>query len=185
MVDNTFWYRAALMSGGLLALSVAGFGAINNSNSSEAPENPENPGLAQLRKAVAPRRNLSDAQKAGYRTVVTNPTSGESCLHDSQMGGMGVHYLNSALVDDTVVVTKPEIMIYEPQKDGSLKFVGVEYIVPFKIRAESATPPVLFGQQFRKNDTFKLWGLHAWVGRNNRSGTFADYNPDVSCQLAS
>ena len=178
MTDNTFWYRAALTCSGLLALSVAGFGAINSNAT-------EDPALVQLRKAVAPFSNLTAAQEAGYKTVVAHPTSGETCLADPQMGGMGVHYLNTALVDDTVVVTKPEIMIYEPQKDGSLKFVGVEYIVPFKIRAETATPPVLFGQQFRKNDTFKLWGLHAWVGRNNRSGTFADYNPDVSCQLAS
>jgi hypothetical protein len=177
MVEKTSLFRTVLLCGGLLALSVAGLGAVN----SMFPDSPE---LAQLRKAVAPLRNLTAAQKAGYKTVVAHPTTGETCLHDSQMGGMGVHYLNTALVDDTVIVTKPEILIYEPQKNGSLKFVGVEYIVPFKIHAATATPPVLFGQQFKKNDTFQLWGLHAWVGRNNRSGTFADYNPDVSCQFA-
>jgi hypothetical protein len=176
MAYNTRLYRRALTCAGLLALSIAGFGAVNSA--------PKDDALTQLRKAVAPLRNLPAAQKAGYKNVVADPASGETCLHDSQMGGMGVHYLNTALVDDTVVVTKPEIMIYEPQKDGSLKFVGVEYIIPFKIRAETATPPVLFGQQFKKNDTFQLWALHAWVGRNNPSGTFADYNPGVSCQLA-
>jgi hypothetical protein len=176
MATNARLHRGMLMCAGLLALSIAGVGAINST--------PEDEALAQLRKAVAPFRNLPAAQKAGYTNVVADPASGETCLHDSQMGGMGVHYLNTALVDDTVVVTKPEIMIYEPQKNGSLKFVGVEYIVPFKIRAETATPPVLFGQQFKKNDTFHLWALHAWVGRNNPSGTFADYNPDVSCQIA-
>jgi hypothetical protein len=165
------------VGGGLLALSIAGFETANST-----PR--DDPALAQLRKAVAPLRNLTAAQKAGYKNVVADPTNGATCLADARMGGMGVHYLNSALVDDTVVVTKPEIMIYEPQKDGSLKFVGVEYIIPFKIRAATATPPVLFGQQFKKNDTFQLWGLHAWVGQNNRAGTFADYNPDVSCQLA-
>jgi hypothetical protein len=177
MVDNTRLYHGVLMGAGLLALSLAGFGAVNS-------RSPEDPGLVQLRKAVAPFHNLPAAQKAGYTTVVAHPTTGATCLADQQMGGMGVHYLNAALVDDTVISAKPEILIYEPQKDGSLKFVGVEYIVPFKIRAATATPPVLFGKQFTKNDTFQLWGLHAWVGRSNPSGTFADYNPDVSCTLA-
>jgi hypothetical protein len=177
MFGRTFSYSTALVCGGLFALAVAGFVAAN-------PASPEDQALAQLRKTVAPFRNLSAAQKAGYRTIVAHPTTGETCLHDAQMGGMGVHYLNTALVDDTVMVRKPEILIYEPQKDGSLQFVGVEYIIPFKIRAETATPPVLFGQQFKKNDTFQLWGLHVWVGRSNPSGTFADYNPTVSCQFA-
>jgi hypothetical protein len=177
MTRRTSIYRAALLCGGMLSLTIAGLGAVSSTS-------PDDTALAQLRKAVAPFRNLTAAQKAGYKTVVTNPGNGATCLYDSKMGGMGVHYLNTALVDDTVVVTKPEIMIYEPQKDGSLRFVGVEYIIPFKIRAATATPPVLLGQKFKQNDTFQLWALHAWVGRNNRSGTFSDYNPDVSCKLA-
>jgi hypothetical protein len=36
------------------------------------------------------------------------------------------------------------------------------------------------GQQFRVNSAFGVWALHAWVGRDNPSGVFADWNPRVS-----
>ncbi len=61
---------------------------------------------------------------------------------------------------------------------------GVEYIIPYTIHGADQPAPVLFGQQFMKNDHFQLRGLHAWVGKNNLSGTFAMWNPDVSCQFA-
>ena len=83
---------------------------------------------------------------------------------------MGVHYLNASLVSATPVVTQPQIMIYEPQQDGSTKFVGVEFIIPYSVHGEDQSPPELFGQQFMKNATFQLWGLHVWVGRTNPSG---------------
>lgn len=97
---------------------------------------------------------------------------------------MGIHYLNTSLVDDTVVVTRPEIMIFEPQRNGSLKFVGVEYIIPYTIHPASQNPPVLFGVKFTRNETFKLWALHVWIGRRNPTGEFATYNPAVSCKFA-
>ena len=48
----------------------------------------------------------------------------------------------------------------------------------------TAAPPVLFGQEFKQNDTFQLWGLHAWVWENNPSGVFANWNPRVACEHA-
>ena len=80
-----------------------------------------------------------------------------------------MHYLNTTLVNDTVIVTKPPILIYEPQQDGSMKFVGVEYIIPYSIHGADQPAPVLLGEAFSKNDHFQLWGLHAWVGRKNPS----------------
>ena len=65
-----------------------------------------------------------------------------------------------------------------------LQLVAVEYIIPYTLRSRSATPPVLFGQQFKQNDAFQLWGLHAWVWRSNPSGLFADWNPSVNCNAA-
>ncbi|HEY8795606.1 MAG TPA: hypothetical protein VIM15_11740 [Gemmatimonadaceae bacterium] len=144
---------------------------------------PRDKDLAALRRAVAGFHDLSAAQASGYSTAVGDPTDGHTCLSGPD-GGMGVHYLNTALVDDTVIVTKPEIMIYEPRKDGSMEFVGVEYIIPYSIHGADQPAPVLFGETFMKIDHFKLWGLHAWVGKKNSSGTFAMYNPDVSCQFA-
>ena len=43
------------------------------------------------------------------------------------------------------------------------------------------TTPILFGQQFQRNETFQLWGLHAWVWEENPSGIFANWNPRVTC----
>lgn len=148
------------------------------------PLTPQDKDLAALRQAVSGMRDLSAAQSAGYTVAVGDPGDGHTCLSDATQGAMGVHYLNTTLVDDTGIVTKPEIMIYEPQQDGSMKFVGVEYIIPYSIHGEDQPPPTLFGHEYMKNATFQLWGLHAWVGRSNPSGTFAMWNPDVTCQFA-
>ena len=43
---------------------------------------------------------------------------------------MGVHLINHEFVDGIVDVNKPEALIYEPQSNGKLRIVGVEYIVP-------------------------------------------------------
>ena len=47
-----------------------------------------------------------------------------------EFGAMGVHLINHENVDGVVDVNKPEALIYEPQSNGKLRIVGVEYIVP-------------------------------------------------------
>jgi len=176
MVDLSFSPRFAAAYGLLLGLVALGINEVQ-------PLTPRARDLAALRRAVAEFHDLSAAQAAGYTTAVGDPSDGHTCL-SSDAGGMGVHYLDKSLVNDTVIVTRPEIMIYEPQEDGSMKFVGVEYIIPYSIHGADQPPPTLFGQAFMKIDHFQLWGLHAWVGRKNLSGTFAMWNPDVSCRFA-
>ena len=73
-------------------------------------------------------------------------------------------------------------MLYEPEQNGRLRLVAVEYIIPYTAHSRSAAPPVLFGQEFKQNDTFQLWGLHAWVWKENPSGMFASWNPNVTCE---
>ncbi|MGH7506676.1 MAG: hypothetical protein ACRELX_13540 [Longimicrobiales bacterium] len=145
------------------------------------PASPEQQALDELRAAVEPLRDLDAAQQAGYEVLVVHPTNGNECLRDPQMGAMGYHYLNPALADGAVTVAEPEVLIYERQADGSSRFVAVEYLIPFASRGEDEAAPVLFGQEFTQNHTFDVWALHAWVGVDNPSGTFAAYNPDVSC----
>jgi hypothetical protein len=62
--------------------------------------------------------------------------------------------------------------------------VAVEYIIPYTFVPRSAEPPVLFGQKFAQVDAFQLWGLHAWVWKENPSGIFASWNPTVTCAHA-
>lgn len=176
MSNHQVVLRAALAGGALLCIGFAGC------SDSSAPTQQEKD-VASLRQAVSSIRELSAAQGAGYTVAVGDPGDGHTCLSDATLGGMGVHYLNTALVSATPAVTEPQIMIYEPQQDGTTKFVGVEFIIPYSVIGEDQPAPELFGQQFMKNATFQLWGLHVWVGRSNPSGLFAMWNPDVSCQF--
>jgi hypothetical protein len=135
--------------------------------------------LATLRQVTASFHNFSTAQAAGWAAQIT------PCMTDpGGAGGMGFHYGNAGLIDGTARVDQPELLLYEPEKNGNLRLVAVEYIIPYTFHARSATPPRLFNQDFTQNDTFQLWGLHAWVWKNNPSGMFASWNPSVTCENA-
>lgn len=94
---------------------------------------------------------------------------------------MGFHYGNTALINGTASVETPQLLLYEPEQNGRLRLVAVEYIIPYTFHSRDAEPPVLFGQKFQQVDAFQLWGLHAWVWRENPSGMFASWNPRVNC----
>jgi hypothetical protein len=148
--------------------------SANRSSDSDVDRN-----LAALRRATARFHDFSTASKAGWSTQIT------PCMTDpGGAGGMGFHYGNTALIDGTVHVERPQLLLYEPKKKGKLRLVAVEYIIPYTFHARSAAPPVLFGQQFQQVDAFQLWGLHAWVWENNPRGVFAPWNPRVGCANA-
>jgi len=134
--------------------------------------------IARLRDLTAPFHEFETAAAAGWGTQITG------CFSDPSLGGMGYHYGNVNLIDGTVDVLEPELLLYEPQKNGRLRLVAVEYIVPFG-QWTAAEPPRLFDQSFHRNEAFGLWVLHVWHYRNNPSGMFADWNPNVSCEFAS
>ena len=133
--------------------------------------------LAALRWVTAPFHNFATAGAAGWSARIT------ACMA-SPAGGMGFHYGNVALIDGVARVEEPELLLYEPELNGQLRLVAVEYIIPYTARSRSATPPVLFGREFKQNDAFQLWALHAWVWKHNPSGLFADWNPQVTCEHA-
>jgi hypothetical protein len=97
---------------------------------------------------------------------------------------MGFHFGNTKLFDGSVRVDEPELLLYEPEQNGRMRLVAVEYIIPYAAHARTDAPPELFGQQFKQVDAFQLWGLHAWVWKDNPSGMFADWNPNVTCDHA-
>lgn len=130
--------------------------------------------LASLRAATARFHRIEAARMAGYDTQFP-----AGCFA-SDAGAMGFHYLNESEVG-TLDVTRPQLVMYEPQQNGTMKLVGVEFIYP---GAPTDTPPVLFGQSFGYNDVFQVWVLHVWAWRHNPSGIFADWNPAVSCEFA-
>jgi hypothetical protein len=130
--------------------------------------------LEAVRQVTASYTDFARAQAAGYSERLTE------CMSDAS-GGMGFHYGKVALIDGSARLLEPEILMYEPQRDGSLQLVGLEYVVPL---SASATPPSLFGLSFHRNEAFQLWVLHVWLFKDNPSGTFSDWNPNVSCAAA-
>ena len=142
--------------------------------------------INDVRRATAPYMDVDEAIRANY---VKFPDQSGDCVAEPGQGAMGIHYLNSALVADTVLdPLRPEALMYEPQKNGKLELVGVEYIV-FQDAWDAAhpQPPVLFGHPFHLVRSPSRYGvpsfyeLHLWVWEHNRNGIFNDWNPKVRC----
>jgi len=134
--------------------------------------------LASLREATAPFQRIEVARETGWDTPITD------CMEMPGVGGMGYHYGNVGLIDGTAEDLAPEILLYEPDRNGRMRLVGVEYVVPFSFVPADATPPSLHGVEFHQNFVFGLWALHAWIWKHNGTGTFSDWNPSVTCAFA-
>jgi hypothetical protein len=131
--------------------------------------------------------DLDKAIAAGYSVKVAD-LAGIECIAQPGEGAMGVHMLNPALLFDDGVIDaeRPELLVYEPRNDGTLKLVALEYLV----LAEDwtgATKPALFGKQFDTTEAGnryglpKFYALHAWIWKPNPSGILHAWNPRVDC----
>jgi hypothetical protein len=135
--------------------------------------------LAALYAAVASFADTDAAAAAGY-----GPAS--ACM-TSDRGAQGIHWANGDLMASAAVVAdSPQLLMYEPGADGSLRFLGVEYLVFQQAWHDTGhvDRPILFGQTFGLNETLldePFYLLHVWVGQFNPSGVFADWNPLVDC----
>lgn len=134
-------------------------------------------GLASLRTMTAGFTDIEVARQAGYREQIT------PCWYHRDNGGQGYHYGRPELIDGTVSLMEPELVMYEPMPDGSQQFLAVEYIVPFSAW-EQTEPPSMLGQDFMRNEQLELWVLHVWLGKDNPNGLYANWNPNVSCEHA-
>jgi hypothetical protein len=136
--------------------------------------------ISAAREATARFNDINVAKASGYPEDLTG------CV-ESPAGGMGHHYVNLTLEGDggQLDVTKPEALLYEPQEDGSLDLVALEYVVRAADVPSTGPAPVLFGRAFEFNAVANAWTLHAWVWRSNPNGMFTPFNPNVSCEFAS
>lgn len=148
-------------------------------------------GLSVARAGTARYHHLKAAIADGYGLFTD--AAGIACIDKPGVGGMGVHYVKGALVGDPAEnAATPEALVYEPQKDGSLRLVAVEYVVLQSAweAAGNTAPPSLFGQHFTLVGAGNRYGLppfyelHAWIWKHNPSGMFNDWNPLVSCAAA-
>ena len=130
--------------------------------------------LGHLRGAVAQFHNIETARDAQYSQLT-------GCMEDPTLGGMGFHYAKADAFDGVIDPTAPKALLYEPDSNGHLQLVAVEFIVPYDIAPREGPAPRLFDQDYVHNDDFKIWMLHAWIFKNNPAGMFATWNPNVNC----
>ena len=136
--------------------------------------------LAAARAATARYQDVTRAVADGYESTV-------ECVAIPG-GGMGVHYVNMALIGDPALdPTRPEVLVYEPQRNGDMKLVAVEYMIP-KPMWDAQNPgkrPTMFAGIAFEDGPMNTYALHAWVWRQNPAGTFAPFNAKVSCPTTS
>jgi hypothetical protein len=143
------------------------------------------PDIEAARAATARFHDVSKA--TGYGEF--HDAAGIACIDQPGEGGMGIHYVNGALVGNPDEnIRTPEALVYDPDANGHLKLVAVEYIVDKAAwDATHAGPPHLFDKDFEPVPAGNRYGLdpfyelHAWLWKPNPSGFFNDWNPRVFC----
>lgn len=137
-------------------------------------------GLAQLvRNVTSQYWDIDEAMDMGY---APGP-----CVSGRNGGAMGVHLANFAYVTDGLPpdINAPEILIYEPLPNGRYRLAGVEFIT--LVTGEPQGAPAVEGHLLNYSGAPNRYGLpphyelHVWAWKHNPDGTFADWNPDMTC----
>lgn len=167
------------------------------------------PDIAAVRTATERFRDVKVALAEGYIADPMNVCDTADMMgRPKELGAMGIHYFRPDMlgitgppnprVDGTGTHTdfnRPAILIYEPQADGSLMLVAVENLVFAKAwhAAGNQRPPSFHGVEYdsMKDDPATAideahmfephYDRHVWLYRDNPSGMFAQFNPNVSC----
>lgn len=179
----------------LLTAAVLATGAACSDDDVTDPSAEE---LQALRESTSQFQDFDAAVAAGYDTPIT------SCWYHHGKGGMGYHYAMASLIDSVPSLMHPEALIYEPEQDGSMTLVGLEYLVPIAAWTHPTPPtfasaamtnssgarvaadvaPRLDDREFTRDDVNGVYSLHIWLWKDNPAGLYEPWNPDVSCQYA-
>jgi len=125
--------------------------------------------------------SVQQAKKAGYVPFYI-------CTEQPNVGTMGQHYVNFDLVGDPAIDPyHPEALVYEPQANGTLKLVALEWVRPGPVTNPA---PTVLGQPLLHVPSGNRYGIepdgfyerHFWLYKANPMGAFADWNPTVSCR---
>ncbi|HEX8525375.1 hypothetical protein [Allosphingosinicella sp.] len=168
------------------------------------------PDLAAWRTATERFRDVRVAIAEGYIPEPTNTCETSTNMGaPAELGAMGIHYFRPDLLGITAPpnprvdgngthtdFTRPSILIYEPQADGSLELVAIENLVferswhsagnaerprigdkPWERMADDPSTPVDEAHGFEPH-----YDQHVWLYRDNPSGMFSPYNPNVTCR---
>jgi hypothetical protein len=142
------------------------------------------PLIQKVRNATARFRDINVPMREGWM-------QGTPCVSGPSFGAMGVHFILPSRVGDGVVnADEPESLLYEPQSDGSFRLLGVEFIVLAKdwdAQHPDGAPPAVEGHLMNlvgEPNRYRLpafYELHVWAWERNPVGSFADFNPRVTC----
>lgn len=181
------------IAGVLVLMSVASSPVLAQREHSHAAAAPAS---ADQKKASALVQVVRDATER-FQDVAAAEEAGYSlhfgCVSGSDYGAMGMHFVNFPLVlDGELDATRPEIILYEPQQNGSLQLTGADYLVLAEAwDAKHDSPPELMGQLlhlFEAPNRFGLpafYTLHVWAWKHSPTGTFVNWHADVSCDAFS
>lgn len=174
MITGTRTIRTALVALGLTAsAALAGVAAAVEPTLDQ---------LDALRTVLAAYEDVDAALEAGFERF-------GDCMSGPQ-GAQGIHFTHGERIGDpSLDVARPEVLMYEPRADGSLRLIGTEYLVFQQAWHDAGhdAPPVLLGREFTLNTTLldePFYALHVWVWQHNPLGLFANWNPLVRCDGA-
>ena len=174
--------RLSLLAVTVAALSVMGLGFALSAQAKDDV-------LKAVHTVTARYNSVAQAEKDGYGKFYV-------CTEQPGVGTMGQHYANGDLVGDPAVdPRRPEVLVYEPLPNGRNKLVALEYVklAPGSLRTDPA--PTVFGISMKwtpgpenveglpanRYGLPNFYQLHYWLYQPNPLGTFADWNPTVSC----
>ena len=143
--------------------------------------------LSNVRDATVAYTDAAAALASGYELLTD--ASDIACIDMPGQGGMGVHYVKGSLVQSGIIdAARPQALVYEVGSDARLHLAALEYVV-FQSGWDAShnAPPRLFGETFALTPADNRFGLpayyslHAWIYKDNPSGTFSAWNPTVKC----
>jgi hypothetical protein len=166
--------------------------------------------LIRIRQQTMRFRDVNVALSEGY--VVAPPgecVTAASEGQPQQLGAMGVHFVRPDLLGITTTAprvngtgtntdfSKPTVLVYEPQADGSYELVALENLVFAQAwqAAGHSQPPSFHGNQYylmidnpatsidEAHDFEPHYELHIWLYRSNPAGMFMPFNTRASCGL--
>ena len=139
--------------------------------------------IAEIRSATARYHDVAVAIAAGY--VRATP-----CIYNTP-GSKAIHFLKASLVNGSFNPSTPEVLLYEPMKNGNMRLVGVEFLIPSAAwDATNTGIPSLGSEPFMDRRSapfgadFPNYALYVWAWRENPAGMYNQYNPNVSCEFA-
>ena len=139
------------------------------------------PALNRSRDMAAKYLDIKDAKAAGYQQLF-------ECTTHAEHGTLGVQFIHPGRAGDgRLVLGEPDVLTFEPEVDGSMQLVGMEFIV-FEKDWKGKSVPEFLGRTLQRKTTVGVhpvdpyYELHVWHWRHNPAGMFADWNPYVSCE---